>query len=68
MLNYPPEKVVLSDDNTKSKVTVVANALTFGVKYVCEAKNSYGEASKTFSVLKLEKPRKPIEVSTLQTE
>ncbi|KAL0881035.1 hypothetical protein ABMA27_002172 [Loxostege sticticalis] len=63
LLNYPPEKVVLSDDNTKSKVTIVANALTFGVKYVCEAKNSYGEASKTFSVLKLEKPRKPIEVS-----
>ncbi|XP_028177919.1 hemicentin-1-like [Ostrinia furnacalis] len=63
LLNYPPEKVILSDDDTKSKVTITANALTYGVKYVCEAKNNFGEMSKTFSVLKLEKPRKPSEIN-----
>lgn len=63
LLSYAEDKVTVSDDQTSSKITIVANALTFGIKYVCRAINTVGDTSKTFTVLKIEKPNQPDEVN-----
>nr|XP_026484016.1 neural cell adhesion molecule 2-like [Vanessa tameamea] len=60
---FSKDEIKLIDDGEKAVLTLVANESTFGQRYRCRSSNLYGEVDKIFAVLKLEKPRKPTEIS-----
>ncbi|KAL4716378.1 hypothetical protein ACJJTC_006740 [Scirpophaga incertulas] len=60
---YPKGRISFLKDQNEAKLTIVANAMSFGQTYICEAHNEHGETMKIFQLLKLEKPVRPSEVS-----
>ncbi|CAG9785590.1 unnamed protein product [Diatraea saccharalis] len=59
LFEYPKESIVYSKVRNEANFTTLANPLSFGQKYVCEATNQYGTASSYYTLLKIEKPKTP---------
>ncbi|XP_072938834.1 contactin-5 [Epargyreus clarus] len=59
---FGPERIQLVNEGTEAVLTVKADDSTFGKKYNCRASNIYGNAERTFMLLKTEPPEEPIEV------
>ncbi|XP_034827162.1 limbic system-associated membrane protein-like [Maniola hyperantus] len=62
---YPKDVIELQNDGQEAVITIIANSSAFGHKYRCRATNEYGDVDKVFSLISLEPPRKPDEI-TLQ--
>ncbi|CAH0692776.1 unnamed protein product [Chilo suppressalis] len=63
LYEYPKDSLIYAKDKSEVKFSIVADGLSFGQKYVCEAANQYGVASKYYTLLRVEKPERPSEVN-----
>lgn len=62
LYEYDKKQVKISDEGS-AVLTVVANKTTFYNRYKCVASNEHGDSEKYFVLMKMEKPKKPNEVS-----
>uniref|UniRef100_A0A2H1VBZ7 SFRICE_007984 n=1 Tax=Spodoptera frugiperda TaxID=7108 RepID=A0A2H1VBZ7_SPOFR len=63
LYEFDKKQIKLSEDGSKAILTVVANQSTFWQRYKCQASNDFGVSEKYFTLMKMEKPKRPSEVN-----
>lgn len=63
LYEFDKKQIKMSEDGSKAILTVVANQSTFWQRYKCQASNDFGVSEKYFTLMKMEKPKRPSEVS-----
>lgn len=62
MFEYDGKLIKEFDDGAKAVLTIIANQSEYGQRFKCLASNEHGESEKYFTLMKMEKPKKPEKV------
>ncbi|KAM3963630.1 limbic system-associated membrane protein [Aphomia sociella] len=67
LFEYPHKQINISRDGNEATLSIVADKYSYGRKFACKATNEFGESFKNFTIVKLERPDKPNEVTVVQS-
>lgn len=62
LFEYDKKEINKNEDTNEAVLTLTANSSTFGKRFKCQATNDHGDSSKYFTILRMEKPKRPSEV------